>query len=171
MDAETGGRHRRRTSRAIQENDMLQMSVSELNANGSVAELSADPLGDSSDDKNIYGLGVLSPSNLEKQPSSTSPAEPKEVVKVQFIQSGGKVVPVKSPCDASQPTPRKAKKKLSTLLGGFKSSSKNKKSPLSKYQTVSDDDGGMALDEDSGSAMTDLSSWKQVDAAIPVLQL
>jgi len=103
-------------------NKLLQMSISELGPNHDnnddniTVEVSVmtDPNPDyrhnkddnnsksNSSKKNIYALGVLSPSHLEKQPAmkkksaeiSPSPASATEVVKVQFIQSGGKVIKV-----------------------------------------------------------------------------
>ena len=146
--------------------------------------------------QNIYSLGILSADHLDKQPSTSGNAStasaPQEVVKVQFIQSGGKVVPVKpSPTTGGSNTPEatpkhKTKKKLSKILAfGMAPKKPKAKPPASKYQNFSDDDGegeegeeedGVSLQESTSTmgesiASSSAASWKDVDAAIPVLQL
>ena len=146
-------------------NKLLQMSVSDIGTSNSAegadtihenitvaVSVVADPAtlsppnnkSDSNNNKkNIYALGVLSPAHLEKQPAmkkksaEISPAA-HEVVKVQFFQSGGKVVPIKSPVtggggigtgivipDPSSTPHGKAKKKLSSLAKNLLSSNKS----------------------------------------------
>ena len=171
------------------------MSASELDHNGKL-RVSADPLtlsSDAAEQKALCALGALSPTHLEKQPVATGtispPPQPQEIVKVQFVQSGGKVIPLKSGSPKESPdgvteTPRKAKKKLSNfkLTFGKAGKSKNTKAPLSKHQTFSDDEGGFDTNDDDTVEQNDndnendpldgtRSSWQDVDTAIPVLQL
>lgn len=138
----------------------------------SISKYNDDSPGDGTKKKNIYGLGILSSAHLDKQPkkaspgsnkASASPISPGEIVKVQFVQSGGKVIPVSQlqasisnglggiggigSADPSR-TPQKAKKKLQSLLskvtgGGTSkvSSATRTRTVASKYQTFDDDDG------------------------------
>ena len=78
------------------------------------------------------------------------------------------------------------KKKLSKILAfGMAPKKPKAKPPASKYQNFSDDDGegeegeeedGVSLQESTSTmgesiASSSAASWKEVDAAIPVLQL
>lgn len=203
----------------------MQMSVSQLSGvDGDDNDLHVEVLvtkdpsslsPNPSSDRDIYALGVLSPTNLEKQPAAkTSPGAvlsaggnqaPQEVVKVKFIQSGGKVMKLTNSPGAPQTpsdTQSKAKKKLSSLAKGLLSSSaaskitpqsntnggKKKKRVSSiasmvgsRYQTFAGDDTDHDdddYDDEDGHNCdgkrllnTDESNWKEVDAAIPALQL
>jgi hypothetical protein len=151
----------------VTEEDPLQLSP-----DGS-PKCNDDSPSDGKKKKNIYGLGILSSAHLDKQPmkvspvsnkASASPISPGEIVKVQFVQSGGKVIPVSQlqasisnglggmagigPGDLSGAPRNATKKKIQNLLskvtgGGTSkvSSSTKTRSVASKYQTFDDDDG------------------------------
>lgn len=179
----------------------------EVSVTNDPSSLSPNP----SSDRDIYALGVLSPTNLEKQPAAkTSPGavlsaggkQAQEVVKVKFIQSGGKVMKVtNSPGTPQTPldTQSKAKKKLTSLAKGLLSSSTSSKTAQqsgtnggkkkkrvssiasmvgSRYQTFAGDDTDHEdYDDDKNGGdgqrllNTDEDKWKEVDAAIPALEL
>lgn len=130
---------------------------------------------------NLHGLGILSDTHLDKQPanssSSVGAAPSQEIVKVQFVQSGGKVVPLKQGSstrdsflldggDKAQSTPRKAKKTLQNLLGFHKTPKKSRKSSVmskgstlsisKRYQTFGDeqDDEDDKTDDDDAAQST-----------------
>ena len=157
-------------------------------------------------EKDIYALGVLSPSHLEKQPDKISPTEtpsaggsPGEIVKVQFIQSGGKVIKVnapqapKTPTDHSSGHSQKNKNLLTSLAKNLLPASahgnsatpgrKKRVSAISKiagsrYRNFSgsdntdhDDIDEANKDKEEKLSGTVNPKWKKVDAAIPVLHL
>ena len=199
----------------------------EVSMTNDPSSLSPNPSSDHDRQKDIYHLGVLSPAHLDKQPAAAkiSPNnnacagqqhDPQAIVKVQFVQSGGKVIKLtttpatpRTPSDHHpNSTPRKqAKQKLTSLAKKVLSSS-SKTTPQSssggkkkkrvgtianlvgsRYHTFAgddtdhDDDGEQENNDDddnhddnAGLLSTEdedrgLSNWKEVDAAIPVLQL
>lgn len=148
---------------------------------------------------NLHGLGILSDTHLDKQPANSSSSvggipssqqQPQEIVKVQFVQSGGKVVPLKQGSTRDsflldsgdsnnntkpQSTPRKAKKTLGNLLGFHKTPKKSRKSSVmskgstlsasisKRYQTFGDEDD----DEDDKSDDDDAAQSTADDSTSP----